>query len=308
MFFIFSSGHKILQLFFLISLLIIFPVVAFGGADVTVDAFLDNSAIEIGASATYNIEVIAESGINLEIPEISRDMIAGLPVVDSGMSGPEESGGRNHLAFWYRLEPEQSGDYIIAPLVIVYHVDGKRLQVETEQLFLRVTDSEVDRDDLRPLKPIAVLQREGLRQWMYTAAILSLALMLFLLFYFKKKTAKAVSEIVISPYERAMSALRELKIDMLSHPDRIREFYFRISEIYRRYLEEVYNVGALESTSHEIMNDTKLQKAVDGQHLEEVAVFLEMTDRVKFAKYNPSKTEMDELYSLSIRLVDKSAQ
>ena len=66
-----------------------------------------------------------------------------------------------------------------------------------------------------------------------------------------------------------------------------REYYFRLSVVVRRYLEDRTGVDAMERTTTEVARDLGATN-LDASHVAEVEGFLSGADLVKFAKHRPS--------------------
>jgi hypothetical protein len=97
----------------------------------------------------------------------------------------------------------------------------------------------------------------------------------------------------------ALEALGKLEAERLPEQGLIKEFYFRLSEIVRQYLERRYGFAAPEMTSDEIRN------AIAGLALHQharIAIedFLFETDLVKFADASPGSAQ-DEAASRAAR-------
>jgi hypothetical protein len=70
----------------------------------------------------------------------------------------------------------------------------------------------------------------------------------------------------------------------------VKQYYSSISETIRLYIEERFNVRALESTTDEIMTAFRSQ-VIDAQSKEKLQQLLTLSDLVKFAKQFPIENE-----------------
>ena len=104
-------------------------------------------------------------------------------------------------------------------------------------------------------------------------------------------------------HEVALESLEELYKSNLLEEKQFKEFFSRLSEIIRAYLEGRYFIIALEETTTEIMNDAK-------KHVEEINLLddlkniLELSDLVKFAKYVPKEIEIDEVKDQALNFIN----
>jgi len=88
----------------------------------------------------------------------------------------------------------------------------------------------------------------------------------------------------VEPLEvRARKALDTLRAEDLPGKGRVREYYFRLSEIVRGYLGERYGFDALESTSPELL-DSLRRLHTPGLPLEKLQDFVNESDFVRYAK------------------------
>lgn len=125
--------------------------------------------------------------------------------------------------------------------------------------------------------------------------VLFIMLGFFLLKFFawlrKKISFKTIFVKEKDPKELALAELELLKKQMLIQKGFFEEFYVRLTQIVRTYIERKFNVKAPEQTTQEFLEEV-LSKKIFHQslsaHLEE---FLKFADLVKFAKLNPLPNE-----------------
>ncbi len=139
-------------------------------------------------------------------------------------------------------------------------------------------------DQIRDIAPIFSFL------WWLKIVITILLILLGWLAYrkFRKKTPHPQNityKDMRTPYERAMDSMRELISKNLVEQNRIKEFYFELSDIIRKYIEEEFNVCATQMTSNELVR--KLKNEFSVEIIIKLKEFLEISDLVKFAKYIP---------------------
>ena len=89
-----------------------------------------------------------------------------------------------------------------------------------------------------------------------------------------------------------MKEIDLIKEDKMTASENSKEYYTRLTETLRRYIEERYGFNAMEMTSAEIID--KLMNSVDSQGVEELKELFETADLVKFAKYSTLINENDK--------------
>jgi hypothetical protein len=123
--------------------------------------------------------------------------------------------------------------------------------------------------------------------------VAALALFLFLInrpTRQRKKKEKVIKEkISIRPaHEIAFEKLEELRMAELWKKDRVKEHQTQLSFIVREYLENRYQIKALESTTAEITRDLNTAE-LEAKDVSELRDLLQIADLVKFAKAKPKE-------------------
>lgn len=96
----------------------------------------------------------------------------------------------------------------------------------------------------------------------------------------------------LPPHVIALSELDKLKEEQLWQHDKVKDYYTRLTDIIRVYLEERFEVPAMEQTTQEILTSFKAEGSeLKGALLTGLQRTLETSDFVKFAKYTPLADE-----------------
>lgn len=91
---------------------------------------------------------------------------------------------------------------------------------------------------------------------------------------------------------RELEKLRDEKLWQSAH---YKEYYTTLTDIIRTYLEERYNVNAMEKTSDEILSECTTY-LTSKKNIEQLRELLGLADLVKFAKYTPQESSNDAQY------------
>ena len=105
-----------------------------------------------------------------------------------------------------------------------------------------------------------------------------------------------------SPYEVATRALQRLRDD---NPP-VEEFYTRISDIVRRYLEGQLGLRAPERTTEEFLYEMSRDHALSTEHKELLGAFLQESDLVKFARFRPGEDDKTRAFQAAERFVEET--
>lgn len=125
------------------------------------------------------------------------------------------------------------------------------------------------------------------------------------------KTKKKPSETVIPPrppWEIAYESLKKLAEENLVSQGMIKEFYIRLSNIVRYYIENRFSVKAPDMTTEEFLFSLKGADWLSASQKEALKGFLNCCDMVKFAKYASHDQEIQESFALAKRLVDETVE
>jgi hypothetical protein len=108
-----------------------------------------------------------------------------------------------------------------------------------------------------------------------------------------KPVIKLPSRIIkkMLPHQKAMKAIEILKEEHLSSSENQKEYYTRLTDTLRVYLNERFGINAMEMTSEEIIRH--LQEAGDKTMIDELRTLFTTADLVKFAKYSTLINEND---------------
>lgn len=101
---------------------------------------------------------------------------------------------------------------------------------------------------------------------------------------------------------RARAALDALAAQNLPGQGRVKEFYFRLSEIIRGYLGELYAFDALESTTPELLEALRTRHT-PGLPMDALKDFAWQSDFVRYAKQEPGADECKRALELGYLIV-----
>ena len=93
------------------------------------------------------------------------------------------------------------------------------------------------------------------------------------------------------PHQKAMEEIEQIKADKMVTAENPKEYYTKLTDTLRKYIEERYGFSAMEMTSSEIIE--RLMSTGDQQSLDELRQLFMTADLVKFAKYSTMINEND---------------
>ena len=141
-------------------------------------------------------------------------------------------------------------------------------------------------------------------EWVWWAlGITAVAVLLLVLVIFLLTRRKQVAlPPVIPPHVRAKERLEDA-LTLIGKP---KPFVVAVSDALRAYLEERFRFRAPERTTEEFLHELKRTELLLPDQTESLGEFLQRCDLVKFARYEPTETELLNLHGAACRLVEET--
>jgi len=209
----------------------------------------------------------------------------------------------------FTLVPWQAGEYEIPSLAINYKdKDGKQKSVFSDPIKIEVKSVLGQVSDSTDIKDLKAQMNLGRSVWFYLLIALALlaigtALTLYLLNRQKKKAIKP--EIIRTPWETALEELQNLLQAHRLGRIPVKDYYFRLTEILRGYLERRFGIPLLESTTQEIRAQLE-RDYLNPESKKSLLQFLEHSDLIKFAKVQPETPRLTSDWELAYQIVQET--
>lgn len=156
--------------------------------------------------------------------------------------------------------------------------------------------------DIRPAAPLP--GHPWLRVfWIFLLIIVVAIIAAWLIRRWLNKPKAPPSARIIPPYEVALSALQSLLSRGYIENKDAQPFYVELSAIVRIYLEDRFNLQAPEQTTEEFIRSSSQSAVLSPDHRMLTQAFLEQSDLVKFARFEPSPEDMQAAWDAAARLV-----
>jgi hypothetical protein len=107
-------------------------------------------------------------------------------------------------------------------------------------------------------------------------------------------------------HEIAYARLRALVKDDPVAAGQIMEFYERISDILRHYIENRFDLRAPERTTEEFLAELAVTDVLYDPDKTKLEEFLTHCDLVKFAKHSPTKEQIQQTFDLVREFIEKT--
>jgi len=260
-------------------------------------ARIDSTSILLGDQVKLILEIEAPKSAAIQFPAVP-DTLAGLiEVLTRAKTDTLESGSQftEKQSKAYTITCFDSGSYIIAPQWFTVSVNGVADSVATNPVILYVNTMVIDTS--RGLTDIKMPYGAPLtlkEVTPYILGIILIAAIIFLILYSIKRKRKnqPLFKFPEKPKEPAhIIALRELdriKEEKIWTKEKTKQYYSEVTEVIRTYIEERFDIPAMEQTTDEIIDSFKSRKNLLGEKsFSNLDQILSLADFVKFAKYKP---------------------
>jgi LPXTG-motif cell wall-anchored protein len=114
-------------------------------------------------------------------------------------------------------------------------------------------------------------------------------------------------KVVVLPDERALSALEELRQKKLWQSGMVKQYYTELTDILRIYIEDAFQVPAMESVTDEIIEGLEGKGSIERKDIRDLQGILVAADLVKFAKAQPLPDENGTAFDNSVSFVKNTS-
>lgn len=269
-------------------------------AQVAVEAEIDSVQFFIGEQAHVTVRASMPEGAKAEFPvyKQSEFIIPGVEVLESkemGVKGLDN--GIVVRTVVYTLTSFDDTLYYLPPFIV--KVDGK--PYESKSLAVKVLPVEIDTLHVEKFFGPKDVQDNpflwsdwSLLFWLSVLMLVLLAIGYYL--YVRLRSGKPIITTIrivkrLLPHQKAMKEIEQIKADKMVTSENQKEYYTKLTETLRKYIEERYGFSAMEMTSSEIIQ--RLTAESDRTMLDELRQLFTTADLVKFAKYSTLINEND---------------
>ncbi len=278
---------------------------------ISLEAKVDKNKIKIGDLIKYSIIVARDENVNVEMPELGANLGA-FEIRDYDDPEPEKGNGDVIQRREYIISTYDIGDYEIPPVTVRYSIgqDSMWKELTTEKIKITVESLKPsETGDIRDIKLPLEIERDWMRiiRFATAGAIIVLIGVLIFLYIKRRKEGKSLiprrEKPKRPPHEVALEELEQLLEAGLLEQGEIKQFYIRISEIIRRYIEGRFFIIAIEMTTTQLI-ETMKEVEIENEHIQLVEDFLIQCDLVKFAKYIPIQEENQKVVDQAFEIVN----
>ena len=255
-------------------------------------AVLARDSITVGDPIPLRLTASAPVGATLILPTLA-DSLESFVVLEADPPVQATKDGRIEVSREARVTLFRAGPDTLPALALLWaRGEGDTLVAWSRPVPVQVgsvLQGTIDLANLKDLKKPVRLERALWWVWALLAAGTALAAW-WLARWYRRRRRQAVSRAASIPapalppeiaFEQGLAALRAAR---LPEQGRVREYYFELSLLFRRYLEDRFDFPAVEETRLEILARASLIADLAPEDREYLAQWLSEGDLVKFAK------------------------
>lgn len=269
-------------------------------AQVQVEASIDSIQIFVGEQVHVTLSATAKEQSKVEFPQFkpTEYITPGIEVLGTEeLESKQQDNGFVTRRMVYTMTSFDDTLYYIPPMKV--KIDGK--PYESKSLALKVLTIEVDTTNVDQFFGPKDVQDNpfqwsdwSLSFWLSVLFLLLLAVVYYL--YLRLRDNKPIITHIrivkrLLPHQKALQQIEQIKADKMVSSENSKEYYTKLTDTLRKYIEERYGFSAMEMTSSEIIDH--LMATQDESALSELRHLFLTADLVKFAKYSTLINEND---------------
>ena len=288
-------------------------LIAFSSQAQKVSVKIDTNAILIGEQIKVAIDFQFPSDQQGFFPILSDSLGPNMEVVAKSKIDTLTKKGVTQYYQELKVTAFDSGYFVLPAFAFGFKNAGDSIiqSIVSDPYLISVFS--VDADTTQPIKPLVgpLSEPYTLMEFLpWIIFILALGALLFAAFYFYRKKQKrplfgGKSEPKVPAHEKALDDLARLRLKKLWQAGKVKQYYTELTDILRLYIEDRFDVNAIEMTSHEIFEGLKYHN-INREVMQKLRSSLELADLVKFAKANPNPLENDTCLNYAVDFVNET--
>ncbi len=282
--------------------------------------------VSIAESLTLTLTVEAEPGVEVTLPQFGENL-GEFQIRGFVESKPQPDAARPRWEQQYDLDIFLSGQYSV-PAMSVQFRDARKtaddpsatpiegtLSTEAIPIDVRsLVKGDVDPTQFRdikdavplPVPPWSAERWKAIAKWSAAGAAIVAGVVVATLWLVRRARRRALRP--QAPHDWAFDQLRALLDEQWIEQGLVREFFYRLSEITRIYIELRFGLKAAEQTTEEFLAAAHESPRIRGGHKSLLAAFLQACDLVKYARYQPVSEEIERAFHSARDFVEQTRQ
>ncbi len=291
-------------------------------AQIQVDIKIDSMQIYIGEQTAITLDVTCDANQKPQLPQFSSSLaddtydmlVPGVEVIEQCKPDTQmlNDGKRMQISQKYIITSFDSALYYLPPMEVL--VDTAHFS--SKALALQVYTFDVDTlhlDKFAGINGIEELEFSW-EDWHHTIfsslSVILLGVLIFLAWWWLRQGNPVIPLMrrkpKLPPHQIAMQEIQRIKDEKSWATEESKEYYTRLTDTLRTYIQDRYGFRAMDMTTSEIIE--RLTSENDPEALAELTELFQTADLVKFAKYTTPINENDAHLLTAIQYIDQTKQ
>lgn len=271
----------------------------------TVHVRVDKSKATIAETILLELEAGVEPGYEVKMPKVDK-VLENFGIVDWDNLGNKLDENNNVIStYQYRLEPFLSGTYSLPAFTFEFYdvnsPEDNKYELATEPIDIEVASLLGEqRAELKiaNIEGVINMPAEPSYWWIWVLSVSGIIAGVIFWLNRRRQQAEELVRFFKPAHEIAYDRLRALVEQDLVKAGKMKEFYERISDILRHYIEHRFELRAPERTTEEFLAELTSANVLGKPDQDRLGEFLQHCDLVKFAKYNPTTEQIQKTFDL----------
>lgn len=280
---------------------------------ITIETHLDTQKVELGRTAELKYIINKNTNDVVFLPAFGDTIFDGIEIVgDIKVDSSKLKDKKELLEQTLHITSYEIGMRYIPAQPFLFKSPIGEDTLMSNPTYLEVVGVAIDTTGvIRDIAPVEWVMPTLEDLWpLFLALILIVAIIVLIIYASKQKNKDHLKDLVIKKIEPAhIIALRELdklKAQKLWQQGLVKDYYSKLTEIVRKYIEDQYQVKALEETTREILEDIRNIGVAENLNMKQLEYLLNIADLVKFAKGEVNPEENLEQLEVAYSFIKES--
>lgn len=282
---------------------------------ITINAKLDSTQILIGDQVMYSLEISKPVREKIAMPFLKDSLQSGVEIVETLPLDTLFVQGEMHtLRMRYLITSFDTGTHVLPRQPFIWDHEGRTDTLFSNGALLTVSLVNIDttqtaiKDIKAPYEaPFTWDEVIPYILWglLIIAVIAAIVYVTWRLLH-KKPIIPIAEKPKPIPHVVALQKLDALKERKLWQSNQAKKYYIELTEIIRQYIEDRFNIPAMEQVSEDTVVACRQNKEIPDDSITGLRQMLTLADLVKFAKWQPLPDENDVSMKHAYRFVEST--
>jgi len=282
--------------------------------DIEYGVEVDTNMIVIGDQIHLKLKVKQPDNVTVVFPQLNDTIVSGIEIIEKKpIDTIKLENNWRMLVQEYVVTSFDTGVYHIPAFPFVLKSQNFDNVVRSNDFYIGVTSFAVDTtkgffDIVLPIDtPLSLAEILPYVFWtLWGILVIGLLVWLYKKYRRKEPVFAKHGKPQEPPHIIAFSDLDHIKGENLWQRGKVKEYYSRVTEVIRGYLENQFDINALEQTTDEIMEDVNAEQLISKDVSDKLKDMLTRADFVKFAKAEPLPDENHRILTDAYEIVTQT--